>query len=298
MTQRASFTAVAAFTLAAVAGLRLPVAGQQAPDPAAPVAFEAASVRPNNSGEPGAMIRRQPGGRFNAVNVTARFLITFAYQLQPFQLVGGPGWLGNDRFDVVAKMEGDPPPMPPGSGPDQMMLAMRALLAERFKLVVHRETREIDIYALVVARADGQLGPALKPSVVDCAAEMARAGRGGAPAAPPGPNDPFRCGSRQISGRIQFSGMPISVFGNGIAGQVGRMVIDRTGLAGVWDFELTFAPERPIGAVGPGVEAPPVDPDAPTLFTAVQEQLGLKLEPTKGPVDVVVIDSIEPPTPD
>jgi len=118
--------------------------------------------------------------------------------------------------------------------------------------------------------------------------------RAGGP--PPRPNDPVRCGSRQNFGRIQFSGMPLSVFANGIAGQVGRMVVDRTGLSGTWDFELNFAPERPLGA--PGAEPPPVDPNAPTLFTAVQEQLGLKLDPTKGPVEVLVIDSLQQPTAD
>jgi uncharacterized protein (TIGR03435 family) len=107
-----------------------------------------------------------------------------------------------------------------------------------------------------------------------------------------------RCGSRQNFGRIQFSGLPLSAFANNISGQVGRMVVDRTGLGGVWDFELTFAPERPLGPLPPGAEPPPVDPNAPTLFTAVQEQLGLKLDATKGPVDVLVIDGIEQPTAD
>jgi len=271
-------------------------AAAQEPSPASlPTVFEAASVKPNKSGEPGVMIRRQPGGRFDAVNVPARFLLTFAYQLQPFQLVGGPGWLQNDRFDIIAKMDGDPPPMPPGGPPDHMMLAMRNLLTERFKLVMHRETREMDIYQLVLARPGGTLGPALKPSAIDCAAEM-RGPRAGGP--PPGPNDPVRCGSRQSFGRIQFSGMPLFVFANNIAGQVGRMVVDRTGLAGVWDFELTFSPDRPPGQTPPGVDVAAIDPNAPSLFTALQEQLGLKLDSTKGPVDVVVIDSIEQPTPD
>ena len=275
----------------AVLGLRL--SAQQPPDPNTPISFEAASIKPNKTGDGNRVIRRQPGGRFNAVNVPARFLITFAYQLQGFQLIGGPDWLGNDRFDIVAKMEGDPPPMPPGSGPDPMMLAMRSLLAERFKLVVHRETRDLDIYALIMAKPGGKPGPALKASTIDCAAQLAGRRGGGAP---PGPNDPVLCGSRQNFGRIQFNGMPLSIFANGIAGQVGRMVVDRTGLSGNWDFELTFAPERPLGA--PGAEPPPVDPNAPTLFTAIQEQLGLRLDPTKGPVDVLVIDSIQQPTPD
>ncbi len=88
------------------------------------------------------------------------------------------------------------------------------------------------------------------------------------------------------------------MFASGISNQVGRAVVDRTGLTGSWDFELTFAAEPPRGPLPPGVELPPVDPDAPNLFTAVQEQLGLKLESTKGPVDVLVIERVERPMPD
>ena len=281
----AAFTAVSVFGLSA----------QQAPEPSTSTTFEAASIKPNKSGDGNAFVRRQPGGRFDAVNVATRFLITFAYQLQPFQLAGDPDWVKNDRLDINAKMEGDPPPTPPGAGPDPMMLAVRALLADRFTLVMHTETRDLDIYALVMARPGGKPGPALKPAAGDCAAEL-KSGRRGGP--PPGPNDPVTCGSRQSFGHIRFGGMPLSVFANGISGQLGRMVIDRTGLAGNWDFELTFAPERPLGALPPGVEPPPVDPNAPTIFTAVQEQLGLKLDATKGPVDVWVIDRIEQPMPD
>ncbi len=291
MTRRVLF-AVAAAGLAA--GLQLS-AQQQPADPNATVSFEAASIKQNKSGDGNAFVRRQPGGRFDTQNVPARFLITFAYQLQPFQLVSDPDWVKNDRFDIIAKMEGDPPPVPPGAGPDTMMLAARTLLADRFKLVMHKETRDLDIYALVMARPGGKPGPALKPAAADCAVEL-KSGRRGGP--PPGPNDPVTCGSRQNVGHIRFGGMPLSVFANGLAGQLGRMVVDRTGLTGNWDFELTFAPERPLGALPTGVEPPAVDPNAPTIFTAVQEQLGLKLDSTKGPVDVWVIDSVEHPTPD
>jgi uncharacterized protein (TIGR03435 family) len=283
--------------LAAVfaAGSVFGLSAQQAPESSTSTTFEAASIKSNKSGDGNAFVRRQPGGRFDAVYVAVRFLITFAYQLQPFQLVGDADWVKNDRFDVIAKMEGDPPPTPPGAGPDPMMLAVRALLADRFKLVMHTETRDLDIYALVMARPGGKPGPALKPAAGDCAAELKSGRRGGAP---PGPDDPVTCGSRQSFGKIRFGGMPLSVFANGISGQLGRMVIDRTGLTGNWDFELSFAPERPLGALPPGVEPPPVDPNAPTLFTAVQEQLGLKLDSAKGPVEVWVIDGIEKPTPD
>ncbi|HVQ14619.1 MAG TPA: TIGR03435 family protein [Vicinamibacterales bacterium] len=276
-----------------VVGLQLS-AQQQPADPNA-VFFEAASIKPTATSDGNSFVRRQPGGRFDAHNVAARFLLTFSYQLQPFQVIGDPDWVGKDRFDINAKMEGDPPPMAPGAGIDPMMLAVRTLLADRFKLVMHKETRQLDIYALIMARPGGKPGPALKPSTTDCAAEAKNMGRGGPP---PGPNDPVTCGSRQNFGRIKFGGMPLAVFATNISGQLGRTVVDRTGLTGNWDFELTFAPERPLGALPPGVDLPPVDPNAPTIFTAVQEQLGLKLDSTKGPVDVWVIDSIEKPTPD
>lgn len=259
------------------------------PEKDAAPSFEVASVKANKSADQRGSIRRQPGGRMEAVNIPLRTLITFAYQLQPFQLAGAPGWIASDRFDIVAKMEGEAPPRPPGTGPDDVMLAMRALLAERFKLKVRRETREMDIYALVMARADGKPGPALKPSTQDCAAAAAAARRG-APPPGPGGSQPF-CGMFGSPGTLRFGGLPLSQFANGLAGQAGRYVVDRTGLLGSWEFELTFAPEQ--RGLPPGVDAPAADPNAPSLFTALQEQLGLKLEPAKGPVEVLVVDDVQ-----
>jgi uncharacterized protein (TIGR03435 family) len=269
----------------------------QALDPNAALTYEAASVKPNKSGVQGSSIRRFPGGRLQATNMPLRALITFAYQLQPFQLVEDPGWIRNETFDIVAKMEGDPPPVMPGSGPDPHMVAMRTLLAERFKLAVHRETRQMDIYELVLARPDGKLGPALKPTTQDCAAMMAAA-RGGPPPGPaPGPNSPVVCGIRGLPGRLVAGAMPMALLASNLSGQVQRIVVDRTGLSGGWDFEITFAPERPLNPP-PGVEFPAADPNAPSLFTAMQEQLGLKLQSTKGPVEVLVVDRIEQPISD
>lgn len=272
------------------------LAHAQTPD--GPTSFEAVSIRPNRSGDPGVSIRRQPGGRFNTVNAPIRSLITLAFQIQGFQLVNDPDWISDDRFDIVAKMDGDPPPMPPGSPNDPMVLAVRAMLADRFKLATHRETREMDIYALVMARPDGKPGPALRPSTQDCPGALGARARGGAPPAPQPGGTQVLCGIRQSFGRVIAGGIPLSMFTNGLAGQLGRVVVDRTGLGGGWDFELTFAAEPPRGPLPPGIAPPPVDPDAPSLFTAIQEQLGLKLESTKGPVDVVVIDNVERPSPD
>ena len=257
--------------------------------------FEVASVKPNRSGDSNGMLRMLPGGRVSASNMPVRPIITFAYQLAQYQLVGGPGWLASDRYDLIAKLEGDPGPVfaPGGTAPNPMQLALRNLLEDRFKLKVHRETREMDIYALVMAKPGGGPGPNLKPTTQDCAAAAAAAQRGAQP--PPGAATgvPF-CGIQGGPGRIRFGGLPASALAQAFSGPAGRMVVERTGLTGAWDFELSYAAEG-RGAPG-GADAAPADPNAPSLFTAIQEQLGLKLESTKGPVEVLVIDSVERPT--
>ncbi|OFV93633.1 MAG: hypothetical protein A3G76_06170 [Acidobacteria bacterium RIFCSPLOWO2_12_FULL_65_11] len=276
--------------------------GEGQPAPAADalrdtLSFEAASVKPNKSGSGQVSIGIQPGGRFNAVNVPLRFLIRNAYQLQDFQLVGGPGWITSERFDIIAKAEGDPPPVPPGTtGPFQIM--MRNLMADRFRLKVHKETREMPVYALVLARADRQLGPQLRPSTVDCAAR----GRGrGAPPPPPQPGERPACGMRIGPGTMTGGGFPISQLATALSQFAQRVVLDRTGLTGNFDLDLTWTPDQiPQGPPGgaPAGAPPPPALDGPSLFTALQEQLGLKLESIRGPVEVVVIDSVEQPTAD
>jgi len=247
--------------------------------------FEAASVKPARpDNPPGQGVSRAPGGRFTAVNAPLRFLIMYAYQLQGHQLVGAPDWITSERFDIVAKMEGDPPAIVT-AGPDPMRLAMRSLLTERFGLVAHNETRELDIYALTMARPGGKPGRALKVSPDDCAV-MAAAARVTPPAPNPDGTPPFICGQQMAQGRIRFAGYPLTLFATGLSNNLGRAVVDRTGLTGNWAFELTYAPE------------PSPDSDAPSLFTAIQEELGIKLESTKGPVEVLVIDSVARPTPD
>jgi uncharacterized protein (TIGR03435 family) len=262
-----------------------------------PTTFEAASIRPNKSGESGSTFRRQPGGRFNAINVTVRQLITNAYQIQGVQLVGAPDWTNDERFDIVAKIEGNPPPMPPGSPNDPMILAVRALIEDRFTLRTHREKREMDVYALVMARPDRKPGPNLRPTTQDCESLMREAARTGVPPTPPPGGPSVVCGIRGSFGRVEAGGASIAQLVNGLAGQVGRIVVDRTGLQGGWDFEMYFAQES-RGPLPPGVELPPVDPNAPSLFTALPEQLGLRLEAAKAPVDVLVVDSVARPTSD
>jgi len=277
------------FVVSVLAAIPL-VAAQQ------PESFEVASVKRNTSGDTNGMLRQLPGGRMTATNMPARQMITFAYQVAGYQLVGGPAWLDSDRYDVVAKMDGNPQSsfVPGGNQPGPMQLALQKLLEDRFKLKVHRETREMDIYALVMAKPGGVAGPGLKPTTQDCAAAAAAAQRG-QPPPPPGSNSnvPF-CGIQGGNGRLKFGGLPSAAIAQAFSGPSGRMVVDRTGLTGAWDFELTFSVERR----GPGGPDTPAADQAPSLFTAIQEQLGLKLESTKGPVNLVVIDSVEKPTDD
>ena len=255
--------------------------------------FEVASVKANKSGDGNGNLRGLGSDRVVATNMPVRPMITFAYQVAGYQLIGGPGWLTTDRYDINAKLEAPPtsvqPFIPGSTTPNPMQLALRHLLEDRFKLRMHRETRELDIYALVMARPGGGPGPGLKPTTQDCS-KAVEPQRPGTP--PPGaPGQPF-CGISGSPGRVKFGGLPAASFATALAGPAGRMVIDRTGMTGSWDFELTFAPENR------GPDAPPADPNAPSFFTAIQEQLGLRLESTKGPVEVLVIDSVEKPVED
>jgi uncharacterized protein (TIGR03435 family) len=258
----------------------------------ADAAFEVASVKPNKSGDGRVMVGLAPGGRFNATNVPLRMLLRQAFNVQDFQIVGGPDWLGSDRFDVVAKA-------PEGEfTADQMRPMLRSLLVERFKLASHKETREMPIYALMKARADGKLGPGITTAAVDCASVM-RGRRGGPPPAPPQPGQKLECGLMIGPGRMNAGGMAMSNLAQSLSPLVGRVVLDKTELTGSYDFELAYSPEGlaglpPLLNGGP----PPVDPNAPTIFTALQEQLGLKLDSQRGPVEVVVIDHVEQPAAD
>jgi uncharacterized protein (TIGR03435 family) len=181
------------------------------------------------------------------------------------------------------------------------MLMLQSLLAERFKLATHKDTRELPIYSLEVARSDGRLGPQLRPATVDCEAMIAAArARGGPPPAPPAPGERPICGIRINPGRLSGGGFPLSQFAATLSQFVQRIVVDRTGLSGNFDVDLTWTPDQlPQGGPPPGAPPlPPADPNGPSIYTAVQEQLGLKLESAKGPVDVLVIDRAESPTPD
>jgi uncharacterized protein (TIGR03435 family) len=288
--------AVASVLLAAVGPLRAqgtPIVIARQPD--AP-AFEVVSIRENKSSvlDPeDSSIAFMPGGRFVTTNWPLRLLIIGAFALQPQQLVDAPDWIDMVRYDISATAPG---PLTPASS----QLAIQRMLADRFGLAVHTETRELPIFALRVARDDGRLGPKIKKSEVDCEAiikaNMQARGDGPRIAVPPLPDGRSACGFSQRFGRVLAGGTTMADFAQGLSRINSRIIHDRTGLTGGFDIDLEFTPDPTIyrdGAPGPGA---PLDPNAPSFFTALVEQLGLKLEATRAPVEVLVIDRIERPT--
>lgn len=251
---------------------------------AVPLTFEAASVKPNKSGAPVGPGYNMMGSNLTATNVPLLTLIRQAYQVQGFQVTGGPGWLTAERFDIVAKAGAA------ASSRGALTAMMQALLADRFKLVVHHETRDLPVYALVKARNDGRPGPQFHQPAVDCYAVLRSNGRNPPPAG-------FFCGGMrpgpgQLSGRMA-SMKQLAEF---LSPQVGRIVIDKTGIADPFDMDLTWAP----GLVAPDASlSAAVSPsDGASIYTALQEQLGLRLDSATGPVDVLVVDHVDRPTED
>jgi uncharacterized protein (TIGR03435 family) len=278
----------------------------QVSPPAASPKFEVASVRPNTSGDNKMMSQILPGGRYNGVNIPPRLLIINSYGLQEQQLVGAPPWISSERFDIVAKAEGDlGPPVSRDGGPSKLQLMIRALLEDRFKLKVHREPREVPIYSLVLARPDGRLGSGLTVSTVDCEALVAARRSGGPPPDVPKPGERPQCGARVGFGELTAGGQPLLELVSLLSATVGRSVVDRTGLTGRYDITLRWTPDRVLQrGVGAAAGDPirvngvDIDPNGPSIFTAIQEQLGLKLESERGTVEALVIDHIERPMPD
>jgi uncharacterized protein (TIGR03435 family) len=268
-----------------------PLQVQGLPASSATAAFEVASIKQNRSGDGPSGIRFLPGGQYVATNVSLRSLIATAYgvPLQPLlrdQLVGAPGWIDSDRFDIVAKADGAVSPGPGSPLPSMI----RALLMERFNLSVHNERRDVPIYALVAARSDGRLGPQLKASATECGPARGR----GSPPVPIQAGDRPPCGIRFLIGNMSAGGVTMAQFANALSRIAGRIVLDRTGLTGGYDLDLTWTPDQMPAGPPPGLPfQPPIDPDGPSIVTAVQEQLGLKLDSQRGAVDVVVIDRLE-----
>jgi uncharacterized protein (TIGR03435 family) len=282
----AGLIGVSAATLA-VAGVPGVVPGRfplsptplQAPAPAVAggtPAFDVVSIKRNP--EPGTNYPLSPpvGGRLALRNQTVRGLISSSYGVQDYQIIGGPGWLRTDGFDIDALAEATPPPPPP-----EMLLRIRTLLADRFNLVMHNEQREFPIYQLVMSRGDGLLGPNIRRG--ECVPRS--------PGVGPLPDDPRSfCGTNVGGGTMVVRGGTMNLLAQqlGRYAGVGRPVVNQTNLTGQFEWELKWTPDSPDGNV-------PAD-DGVSIFTALQEQLGVKLEPARGPIDVLVIDRVAPPS--
>jgi uncharacterized protein (TIGR03435 family) len=265
----------------------------QTPDSKTPT-FDVASIKQNKTGAENGFFGG-PASRWTATNVPLRQFIVFAFQMQAFQFVGMPEWAVTERWDIAAKSERRFPPNPGGIAPNPTVLMLRALLEDRFKLVAHIEKRQAPVYELVLARTDKVLGPELHKSDVDCQELLAASQRGQPlPQPPPGK---MLCGITTNTGRISAGAQPIDRLATQLSQLLQRVVVNRTGLMDVYDFELTYLPERIPGAAGADA-VPPADPNLPSVFTALQEQLGLKLDSNRAPIDMLVIDHVERPTDD
>lgn len=217
-----------------------------------PAAFEAVSIRRNLNGGLNTQINTS-GDRFTVTNGSLKTLIRNAYDILSFQLSGGPGWLDTDMYDIVATTGGGERILP-----DQLKLLLQNLLADRFQLKVHWETRETTVYALMLDKN----GPKFKES-----SGTEKAG----------------INTRKGASRAEMKGTgePIAILAGNLGNQLGRIVVDKTGLPGVYDWMLEWDPN------------PTADSTNPSMFTALQQQLGLKLESQKGPMETLVIDRAE-----
>jgi uncharacterized protein (TIGR03435 family) len=262
-----------AMTIAASVLISSMLGAQLQPADVANPTFDVVSIKLNKSGAGGTRSGRHAGGGWFMVNMATAFLIRQAYPTKVDELEGAPAWAMSDRYDIDARATFVPMV-------EQERLMLRALLADRFKFVAHYETQERPIYNLVIARADGRVASQLRRIDIDCATYKAQPPAPGVPARPS--NDPPPCTFRMSAGAtvsIVSGGRTLQSVADSITNMAGRPIVDKTGLAGYYAFTLDFGGN-----------------DGPSIFTAFQEQLGLKLEPARGPLDVVVIDHIERPT--
>jgi uncharacterized protein (TIGR03435 family) len=257
--------------------------------------FEVASIRPLAAVTGPQAVAVLPGGRVTA-NVPLRLLIRIAYGLDENQLVGAPSWIDTARFDIAAAAGRE-------VTREEALAMLRALLEDRFALKSHRETRELPVYDLVLARPDGRWGSSLRRSESACAGIKLPMLSPGMPVPPPPPppvgpqalalgvGSPLRCPSMFIQGWISAREVTLEVLATRLLSLAGRPVVNRTGLTGFFDIDLAYTPDATFGAPAPFAPA-----DGPSLFTAMQEQLGLRLAAARGPVDVLVVDSVQAPT--
>jgi uncharacterized protein (TIGR03435 family) len=253
-----------------------------APPPNGPT-FDVVSIKRVTDIRNRRSVGEQPGGKFVLSGMTIAPAIRTAYPADVSDIAGAPAWMDSETYDLTAQAGRDVPK-------DQMEAMLRAMLADRFKLLVHYEIQERPVYALVLARADGRLGPDIKKSELDCDAIQASRRAGSKEAFPATSNGAPACGMSMRGEQgmtVLLGARPLSTLAGSLGSPTGRVVIDKTGLKGNYDVTLRYVDR-------PSPDAPPGTP--PELFTALQEQLGLKLEPDRAPLKILVIDRIERPT--
>lgn len=268
--------------------------------------FEVASIKPDKSGEMRMMMNQEPGGHFRADGIPLKLIFEQAYDIKDAQLIGAPEWFGSDRYDIEAKPDEATSERMRKLGRDEAQLMMRqmlrGLLEERCQMKLNRETRELPIYSLIVGRG----GPKFHEAAPLPDTPPSESPNGVTRSGPNGASPRVRQGIRMGRGDLTLVAATLDMFSNVLSRQLGRPVVNNTGLKGNYDFELKWTPDQsemrmgpggPGGPGGPPGEAPPPpEENGPSIFTAVQEQLGLKLDSTKAPMQVFVISHIERPS--
>jgi uncharacterized protein (TIGR03435 family) len=252
----------------------------RAQTPAAPQ-FEVAAIRRNVSVDQDGSIGAQPNGRFVVHNVPLRFIIQVVHEVSAFRVTGGPDWVDGERYDIQAKAAEAVPEA-------QLHAMMRALLAERFKLALRTETRAVAGFALIRARPTGSLGPQLRTHAEPCPPDVE-------PSREPGPVDAAPpCGKMSGSDRlIRMTARPLADLATILSRRLARPVVDRTGLTGPFDVELRWTADARSSA--PLTQAPAAPDDSVAVFTALQEQLALRLQSERVDTEFLVIERVERP---
>jgi uncharacterized protein (TIGR03435 family) len=267
---------------AAVAGLMVSgaLAVASAQQPIGRSAFEVVSIKRS---APDALPGRAsllPGGRYVLQNGPMRVLFGIAYPSPTNEVLNAPDWLTRDNYDVTGVAE------PTATFP-QVAEMLKPMFADRMQLAMHYEMHERPVYDLVVASSDGKFGPDLRRSSINCAAVLAARARNEVPQPPPSAGPVPPCTVRQRAGSLEANAWSMALLAGALRFGAGRVVVDRTGLTGAYDLKLEWAPD-------------PADTadSRPSLFSALREQLGLKLQESRAPFQIPVIDRIERPTPD
>lgn len=250
--------------------------------------FDVASIRARVERAEISYVRLQSGGRLVAVDVPLRLLLRFAYGVRDERIRGGPAWMNTERFDLEATAGRDVPP-------DEIRILTQNLLRQRFAVIARREFVSVPVFALRALQDTGTLGTGARPSAIDCDEVLRKVRQQGGP--PPPPRESPTCGMGGMPGRFRGVAVTLSQLAASLESAAGHPVVDATDIPGRFDVELRWTPFQPGAEPSSQVGGAPNDLDAPALETALKEQLGLRLEPTNAPIEMLVVQSASRPTP-